>query len=153
MGAYLQVETDEKIADHYERLFSTAMDAVEKSLIDVMRRLDFDLPLIGKGMHMWFEYQLTFGRRPFRTTKPQLWAAALTYAVAKVNFLKLNLSQISEAYAVGEQSVKEKYRQLINTLDLMPADYRYFTGKENPLDKLVEAAEMLETIERQFKEE
>ena len=153
LGDYLRVETNEKIADHYEQLFSTALDDVEIILTGTMPKLDFDLPLVGKGMHMWFEYQLTFGRRPFRTTKPQLWAAALTYAVAKVNFLNLKLNQITKTYEVSDRSVKEKYRQLVKTLDLMPADYRYFTGEENPLDKLVEAAELLETIERQFKEE
>jgi hypothetical protein len=34
----------------------------------------------------------------------------------------------------------------------MPADYRYFTGDDNPLDKLVEAAQMLELLERRFQE-
>ena len=34
----------------------------------------------------------------------------------------------------------------------MPCDYRYFVGKENPLDKLVEAAELLEQLEARFQE-
>jgi hypothetical protein len=32
----------------------------------------------------------------------------------------------------------------------MPCDYRYFRGVDNPLDKLVEAANMLETLEERF---
>jgi len=35
---------------------------------------------------------------------------------------------------------------------VMPCDYRYFTGQENPLDKLVEAAELLEQLEVRFRE-
>jgi len=35
----------------------------------------------------------------------------------------------------------------------MPCDYRYFTGLQNPLDKLVEAAELLEQLEERFNEE
>jgi hypothetical protein len=34
----------------------------------------------------------------------------------------------------------------------MPADYRYFTGEDNPLDKLVEAAQMLDELEMRFRE-
>jgi hypothetical protein len=41
---------------------------------------------------------------------------------------------------------------LIDILDVMPCDYRYFTGRENPLDKLVEAAELLEELEARFEE-
>jgi hypothetical protein len=40
----------------------------------------------------------------------------------------------------------------VETLDIMPCDYRYFRDKDNPLDKLVEAAAMLEELERRFRE-
>ena len=46
--------------------------------------------------------------------------------------------------------IREKYSLLIETLDVMPCDYRYFRGADNPLDKLVEAANMLETLEERF---
>jgi len=36
-------------------------------------------------------------------------------------------------------------------LDIMPCDYRYFRGDENPLDKLVEAAVMMEELEERFR--
>jgi hypothetical protein len=39
----------------------------------------------------------------------------------------------------------------VETLDVMPCDYRYFRGDENPLDKLVEAAELLEALEKRFR--
>jgi len=41
----------------------------------------------------------------------------------------------------------------VQTLDLMPADYRYFTGEKNPLDKLVEAARLLEELDRNFQDD
>jgi len=40
---------------------------------------------------------------------------------------------------------------LVKTLDVMPCDYRYFRGDQNPLDKLVEAASMLEELEERFR--
>ena len=43
------------------------------------------------------------------------------------------------------------HNDLVQALDIMPCDYRYFRGDENPLDKLVEAAAMLEDLEERFR--
>jgi tetratricopeptide (TPR) repeat protein len=153
LGEYLRTETKSDVADRYERLFSTALDEVESSFIDVMGRLGMSIQQIGKAIQMWLEYRIAAGRRPLRIPKPELWAAAITYAVAKVNFADVNRDSIASAYQVNERSLKEKYDELIETLDLMPADYRYFTGDQNPLDKLVEAAQLLEELDRRFQEE
>jgi len=153
LGEYLRTETKSDVADRYERLFSTALDEVESKFIDVMGRLGMSIQQIGKAIQMWLEYRIAAGRRPLRIPKPELWAAAITYAVAKVNFADVNRSNIASAYQVNERSLKEKYDELIETLDLMPADYRYFTGDQNPLDKLVEAAQILEELDRRFNEE
>lgn len=153
MGGYLETETKGEIAERYERLFSTALDPVETALIDGLKKLDMPVPLIGKGMQMWLEYRITIGRRPLRTPKPELWAAAIAYAVAKINFLKWKRVELAEAFGITPQALKSKYDDLVHTLDLMPADYRYFIGEENPLDKLVEAAQILEELDRQFQED
>lgn len=153
LGQYLHTEQDQKIADRYERLFSTALDPVEESLIDVSRRLKLPVQQIGKAMQMWLEYRITIGRQPLRIPKPELWSAAITYAIAKINFVELKLGKIASAFGISESSLKQKYNELVKALDLMPADYRYFTGKENPLDRLVEAAQMLEDLDRKFQED
>jgi hypothetical protein len=88
-----------------------------------------------------------------RVPKPALWSAALTHAVAKINMSDLKRKDVAAAYGVAETSLQEKYDQLVTTLDLMPADFRYFAGEENPLDKLVEAAQMLEEMYGRFREE
>ena len=85
--------------------------------------------------------------------KPELWAAALTYAVGKVNFSPITRVEVADLYGVSERSLRQKYEELVQTLDLMPADFRYFTGKENPLDKLVEAAQMLDELYGRFRDE
>ncbi|RMG93906.1 MAG: tetratricopeptide repeat protein [Chloroflexi bacterium] len=151
LGEFLRTETDEVIAERYERLFSSAMDEVETLMVDKMRQLKFPVQQIGKGIQMWLEYRITVGRKPLRIPKPALWAAAIAYAITKINFVQLTRAEIAAAFGVNERSLKEKFGELVSTLDLMPADYRYFTGKENPLDKLVEAAQLLEEMERRFK--
>ncbi|MBP7998324.1 MAG: tetratricopeptide repeat protein [Chloroflexi bacterium] len=152
LGEYIHAETDEKLASRYERLFSTALDEVEENTIAGMQRLDLSLPLVGKAIQMWLEYRIAIGRQQLRIPKPEIWAAALTYAVCKVNLLELTREQVVAAFDVKDRSLKEKYDDLVETLDLLPGDYRYFTGEENPLDELVEAAEQLNKIYQDFRE-
>lgn len=153
LGGYLQIETNSDVAARFERLFSTALDDVEVALIEGAKKLDVPVQQIGKGIQMWLEYRITVGRRPLQTSKPNIWAAAIAYAIAKINFAKLSRTAVAQAFGTTPQSLKTKYEEVVRTLDLMPADYRYFTGTENPLDKLVEAAQLLEELERQFQDE
>ena len=153
LGGYLQIETQGDVAARYEQLFSTGLDEVESDLIEGMKQLNLDLPQIGKAIQMWLEYRIAIGRRPLRTPKPSLWAGALAYAIVKVNFLEITRAQIAAVFGVNERSLKEKYQEIVETLDLMPADYRYFAGEQNPLDKLVEAARVLEEMDRKFQED
>lgn len=153
LGEYLRIETEQDIAARYEQLFSSALDEVEQVMIDTMREMEMPIQQIGKGIQMWLEYRITIGRRPLRISKPAIWAAALTYAVIKVNFVNIKKHEIAKIFKVSERALSEKYNELVETLDIMPADYRYFTGEENPLDKLVEAAQILEQLDRRFQEE
>jgi tetratricopeptide (TPR) repeat protein len=153
LGEYLRTETNEDIAARYERLFSSALDEVETELIEKTRAMGMPIQQTGKAIQMWLEYRITLGRRPLRVPKPELWAAALTYAVGKVNFSPVTRVEVADLYGVSERSLKQKYEELVQTLDLMPADFRYFTGKENPLDKLVEAAQMLDELYGRFRDE
>lgn len=153
LGEYLRIETKQDIAARYEKLFSSAFDDVEAVMIEKMREMEMPLPQIGKSIQMWLEYRITIGRRPLRIHKPQLWAAAIVYAIIKVNFIEIKKHEIATIFQVNERSLTEKYNELGKVLDVMPADYRYFVGEQNPLDKLVEAAQLLEDLDRQFKAE
>jgi tetratricopeptide (TPR) repeat protein len=153
LGDYLHYEKDENVAGRYERLFSSALDGVEERLIDGMHSFEMPMQQVGKGIQMWLEYRITAGRRPLRIPKPELWAAAVHYAMCKINFVEVDREKLAAEYGVTERSLREKYNDLRKTLDLMPADYRYFTGDENPLDKLVEAAQLLSEIYREFQED
>ena len=150
LGSYLHVETDEKIADRFEQLFSSALDPVEEGLITGLRELSAPMQLIGKSIQMWLEFRITYGRRPLRIPKPEIWSAALTFAIFKVNMHEITAGEIQAHYNVTERSLKDKYDEIIKTLDLMPGDYRYFVGADNPLDKLVDAAHELDDIYKQF---
>jgi tetratricopeptide (TPR) repeat protein len=153
LGDYIRTESDPDVVGRYERLFSSALDEVETVLIDTMRQEEMPLQQIGKAIQMWLEYRITVGRQPLPEAKPNLWAAALAYAIAKVNFTEVERPAIAKAFRVSDKALKAQYQQLISILDLMPADYRYFVGEENPLDKLVEAAQLLEELDAKFRDE
>ena len=153
LGEYLHVETETAVSERYQSLFSTSLDDVEKVMIETTRMMEFPVAQISKGLQMWFEFRLTYGRRPFRINKPEIWAAALTYAIVKVNFINIKKHELATIYQISPRALTEKYNALLDLLDIMPADYRYFTGEKNPLDKLIEAAQLLDSLEKQFRED
>ena len=152
LGDYIRTEPDPRLSERYERLFASALDDVEKILIERMRSAQMDLSVIGSAIQMWLEYRIAIGRQALVIRKPETWAAALDYTVRKINFQQASRAAIAKAYGIGESTLKARHDDLVEALDVMPADYRYFTGQENPLDKLVEAAQMLEQLERRFRE-
>jgi tetratricopeptide (TPR) repeat protein len=152
LGEFIRYESDVRLVDRFEMLFANAMDEVETLITEKMTRKGVPLDEIGAAIQMWLEYRIALGRSPLSTRKPQSWAAALDYTVHKVNFRDAVLEELSKIYEVSESSIRSHHKDLVETLDIMPCDYRYFRGEGNPLDKLVEAAAMLEELERRFRE-
>jgi len=151
LGDFLRTESDSALTERFERLFGNAMDEVEILLTGVMTQHDLPLDIIGAAIQMWMEYRIAIGRRPLDTSNPAPWSAALDLTVRKVNFRDASLRDISEWYGAQPSTVRKHHMDLVQTLDVMPCDYRYFRGDQNPLDKLVEAAAMLEELEERFR--
>ncbi len=151
IGDFIRTEPDVKVTSRYERLFSSALDDVEQLLIDGMGRLDYSVRLIGKAIQMWLEFRITLGREPLRLSQAPVWAGALAYTTLKVNFAETDRKKVAEIFGVGDRALKNKFKALVETLDIMPADYRYFAGDENPLDKLVEAARLMDDLDQKFR--
>jgi tetratricopeptide (TPR) repeat protein len=151
LGSYIRYETDKKLAERFEQLFSDGLDEVETLLTREMNSGGLPLEVIGAAVQMWLEYRICLGRRPLIIRKPETWAAALDYTVRKVNFCELTQREIADLYGVSSGTVGAYHNNLTQVLDIMPCDYRYFRGEENPLDKLVEAAAMLEELEERFR--
>ena len=151
LGDFLRTESDPALTERFERLFGNAMDEVETLLTEVMTQHNLPLDIVGAAIQMWMEYRIAVGRHPLDTSDPTLWAAALDLTVRKVNFREAPLSEIAQWYAARPSMVRKYHMDLVKTLDVMPCDYRYFRGDQNPLDKLVEAATMLEELEARFR--
>ncbi len=152
LANYLRLAPDSPVAERIEQFFGSGMDPVENTLTEKMTAKSMPLEIIGAAIQMWMEFRIALGEEPLHIPKPEAWAAALDYTVMKVNLREENLDDLAAFYDVSPATVRKHHLTLVDDLDIMPCDYRYFTGKENPLDKLVEAAELLERLEERFKE-
>ncbi|MCB0209758.1 MAG: hypothetical protein KDJ52_10525 [Anaerolineae bacterium] len=153
LGDYIRTETNKAMISRFEALFSNALDEVETWLTNVMPREDMSLEVVGAAIQMWVEYRVTIGKQYLDRSHPEEWAAALDYTVRKVNFQEVLIDDMARWYETTEAAIRQGHNELIKTLDIMPCDYRYYRGEENPLDKLVEAAVMLEELEQRFRAE
>lgn len=152
ISTFLQCEPTGPVASRFRQIDAGVLDATETYLTETMKSSGAPLEDIGAALKMWLEFRITAGRDPIASTAPNAWAAALDYTVQKVNFRDTDVEAIASRYGTTAATVRKRHQQVIQTLDIMPCDYRYFVGQENPLDKLVEAATMLEEIERRFTE-
>jgi tetratricopeptide (TPR) repeat protein len=153
LANYLRLAPNSKVADRVEHLFASGMDPVEAVLTDKMTEAQMPIEMIGAAIQMWIEFRIALGEDPLRIPKPEAWAAALDYTVRKVNLRDVPMEKIADYYGVSEDTLRKHNQTLIDKIDVMPCDYRYFTSDQNPLDKLVEAAELLERLEARFNKE
>jgi tetratricopeptide (TPR) repeat protein len=152
LAEYMRLEPDSELTERFEQLFASGMDEVEQVLTEKMTRAGMPFEEVGAALQMWLEYRIALGRERLIIRKPETWAAALDYVVRKVNLRPVKRYKIADFYGISDSAVRDRQKDLIDSLDVMPCDYRYFTGNENPLDKLVEAAELLEELETRFQE-
>lgn len=152
LAGFIRLEPNSPLTERFQPLFASGMDSVETLLTEIMTTAGMSIEEVGAAMQIWLEYRVALGRESLVIRKPETWAAALDYTVRKVNLHPVKRGEIADLYGVSEGAVRDRHADLVNTLDVMPCDYRYFVGKENPLDKLVEAAELLEQLEARFQE-
>jgi tetratricopeptide (TPR) repeat protein len=152
LAGFIRLEPDSPLTHRFQQLFASGMDEIEQLLTEKMTEAGISIEEIGAAIQMWLEYRIALGSAPLIVRKAETWAAALDYTVRKVNLRPVKRQEIAELYGVSEGAVQDRRDDLAHTLDVMPCDYRYFTGKENPLDKLVEAAELLQQLEARFLE-
>jgi len=151
LGEFIRYEQeDTALVERFEALFTNALDGVEKLITSKMIKGGLSLEEVGAAIQMWLEFRIALSRRPLVVRKPEVWAAALDYTVRKLNFREMTQKRIAAVYGISPKSLRGRFNDLVKTLDIMPCDYRYFRGKENPLDKLVEAALLLDKLERRF---
>lgn len=146
-----EAEAERELSELQERS-EAICDPVDGIFARRMREDGLSDGEIQAARHMWLEFRICIGRANIAMRKPETWAAGVDYTVRKVNFREGAEQRLARAYGVSPTAVRTRHNALVDVLDIMPCDYRYFVGKENPLDSIVEAAAMLEELERRFRE-
>lgn len=152
LADFLRLEPNAEVAERLMQLFASGLDPVESIVTEKMSAAGMPIEEIGATLHMWLEYRIALGRETVNIRKPETWAAALDYTVRKVNLRPVTQREIADLYQVSPSVLRDHFESLVRVLDVMPCDYRYFVGEQNPLDKLVEAAELLDQLETRFRE-
>jgi tetratricopeptide (TPR) repeat protein len=147
---HIKSSAERQIAEIQERRGALA-DPVEMLFVERLRSAGLATKVIQAARQLWLEYRICAGRNSIPMRKPETWAAGVDYTVRRVSFLDGTDADIAQLYEVSQISVRARHAEIVERLDIMPCDYRYFVGDENPLDRLVEAATMLEELEERFR--
>lgn len=73
---------------------------------------------------IWIDYINTSYPDGPRVDKPQTWAAGLEYCLARFHFLGTTQKELAEAYGVSEASVRRKFTQINELLQIDQKAYR-----------------------------
>jgi tetratricopeptide (TPR) repeat protein len=147
---HIKSSAERQIAEIQDRSRALA-DPVEMLFVERMRAVGLTAKVMQAARQLWLEYRICAGRNNIPMRKPESWAAGVDYTVRRVSFLDVTDADIAQLYGVSQISVRARHAEIVERLDIMPCDYRYFVGDENPLDRLVEAATMLEELEERFR--
>ncbi|MFZ5651450.1 MAG: antitoxin Xre/MbcA/ParS toxin-binding domain-containing protein [Bacillota bacterium] len=87
----------------------------------------------GGAVKLWFDY---CARENPNVRKGELWAAAVVYALARLEFNgEIQQQALADEFGVSHSGLSEKYRSLCRSLDLVVFDRRYTCGK-SPIEGL-----------------
>ena len=78
---------------------------------------------LARARALWSDF---CGRRAVRSTKPAVYAAAVEYALAKLDgSANVTQAQLARSYGVAARSIGARYDEIRNVLALEPRDPRY----------------------------
>lgn len=106
-------------------------DAADEAVLHVLERHMTPAArtegLLHRAQLLWQDFR---GRRPqLRVVKPEIFAAALEYAVSQVHGIEdATQAAIARRYSVRPDAVSQRYVMIRNAVELQPNDPRYLRG-------------------------
>jgi tetratricopeptide (TPR) repeat protein len=79
---------------------------------------------LARARALWGDF---CGRRAVRSTKPAVYAAAVEYALAKLDGSSVTQARLARRYGVAARSIGVRYDEIRNVLALEPGDPRYLS--------------------------
>lgn len=98
-------------------------EAVLSALEERMREGGFSTRQLAGARSLWADFRES---RPVRATKPEVYAAAIEYAIAQVHGVDgVTQASVARRYGVGTSSLCNRYGEIREALALVPGDPRY----------------------------
>jgi tetratricopeptide (TPR) repeat protein len=92
-------------------------------LRDHMPAAGFTQAHVERAQALWADF---CGGRTVRVSKPQVYAAAVEYAIAKIDpVAPVTQAELARRYGVAPRSIATRYDEIRNALGLAPGDPRY----------------------------
>ena len=89
-----------------------------------MRAAGFNATEIETALDIWDDYWL--GSAPSGAGKPEVYAAAIVYAVVKIYDLAgFTQAQLADRFCVSASALSRRFRRVMDALALVPHDPRY----------------------------
>jgi tetratricopeptide (TPR) repeat protein len=101
-------------------------DEVVLALERGMREAGFSAGQVERALALWTDFH---DGRSIRVVKPEVYAAAIEYAIALVNDMHglVTKASVARRYGVARQSLSTRFDQIRDALALEPGDPRYAT--------------------------
>lgn len=115
------------------------LDEVEKLFIKNMRKGDYHPEQIQNARKLWQDYKVV---REVSVRKPATWAAAVEYAMSRIELAGASQTKVGKRYGVSPGTISSKYQDLFDALNVQVFDTRYCT-QENPLSEMLDVVEGL----------
>jgi tetratricopeptide (TPR) repeat protein len=98
-------------------------DQVARLIAVRMREAGFTREYVERAQALWGDF---CGGRALRSKKPAVYAAAIEYAIARVDEKRdVTQAELARRYGVAAGSISSRYGEIRNTLALVPGDPRY----------------------------
>jgi len=98
------------------------LDEVAHLLVENMAE-EYEADIVQQAVKLWRDFRQVFKR--IGTSRATSWAAAVEYAINRVNSTETTQAAIAQKYRVSPATVSARFNDLEKALDLRPLDKRY----------------------------
>jgi tetratricopeptide (TPR) repeat protein len=102
-------------------------DPVARLLASSMPQAGFSAEHLHRAQALWEDFN---GRRLPRVAKPEVYAAAIEYAIAKLHKVRgVTQAELGHRYGVAPATISSRYAEIRSELALVPGDPRYSAAR------------------------
>jgi tetratricopeptide (TPR) repeat protein len=112
-----------------ESTSTAGTDGVTRLLCTHMMEAGFGPEHVRRALALWADFQSSESRPAIRTARPSAYAAAVEYAIARIEGARVTRAALAERYGVSRSVISTRYLELREALTLVPGDPRYFVAR------------------------